>query len=202
MFNRFYSTKPSKDQLSENKRLLRNVNYVFTETDLKDLWNISAYEQTTGASVDILVNNSEQDLSVDYTFAIPNTPQNFKLYIIGIFAGESKGIVRVMLCQLLMRALLKFKDFIKPSTRAYLNACGKGPTGNYIDLIRMYRNMGFEPCGTDAGYPIGSSIEKIQQALANPEKFNDKLFMGTLNCQVYLQQSISKLMRWCVQYYY
>jgi len=114
----------------------------------------------------------------------------------GLFAGTSKGIVRVMLCQLLTRAMIKFKDRINGNTHIYLHACGKGPTGKYKDLIKMYRNMGFEPCG------VSDAFNRLKEALDDPRKFDNDLHMQTLNCKVYLQQKISNLLRWCMNYFY
>ena len=196
LFGRRIQPKFTKAQFTENKRLLREVDYTIRELDAKDEWWLSAFEPSTGASVDIYLLNSNKFLKVDYSYPVPNTPQQFKLYIVGLFSGSSKGIVRVMLCQLLKRALLKFQDHLNGTTRVYLHACGKGPTGKYRDLVKMYRNMGFEPCG------VSDNLVRLQQALENPVKVEDFLFMQPLNCRIYLQQSISKLLGWCLNYYY
>jgi len=198
MYRIFANVQPqlTKKEKDKNKKLLRKVEYTFGETQHKDEWYMGAFEASTRASVDILVFDKDELIKPEYNYPVPGTPQEFKVYIMGLFAGTSKGIVRVMLCQLLTRAMIKFKDRINGNTHIYLHACGKGPTGKYKDLIKMYRNMGFEPCG------VSDAFNRLKEALDDPRKFDNDLHMQTLNCKVYLQQKISNLLRWCMNYFY
>ena len=202
MLRRLFSRPPEPNIIEKNKKLLNRVKYI-VEYRGEDIWTMKAYEKRTGADVVITVYNSfDEYKNVDYWSFVPGANFEFKMYIKTISAGDSKGLVRVMLCKLVRMALRKFHVRVKPSDRICLWACGDGPTGDYKDLIRMYRSMGFKPVGTTKTYRDGALyyLQLLQEALNDESKFNDTEFMKNLYCEIVLEQSISSLLGWCRGY--
>jgi hypothetical protein len=154
------------------------------------------------------VSDSEKGLDVGISFGINYTVEKlktmkfidksfkdgkFSLSLDYLYNGEEpRGTARKILCELLTKAVER--GYTNEDELVYLFAKGN-LNGSYIQLVRMYKRMGFDVYGTQY---INSDIFKdiseereptdILSRSARMEKFSGSVLMGT---------SVGKLLDWC-----